>query len=668
MKKHLILISAVLLILFQLTTIVSAQKSKADDPKMNWWKEAKFGMFIHWGLYSVPAGDWKDQKTKVGDGAEWIECLLKIPVADYKPLATKFNPTKFNADEFVLLAKEAGMKYMVLTAKHHEGFAMFKSSDPFNIVDATPYKKDVVKALADACKKYGMHFGLYYSQAQDWNHKGGSECSGKWDTAQNGSFDKYLDDVAVPQVKEILSAYNPEIIWWDTPCDMTPEGAAKFAPILAKYPKLITNNRLGGGVDGDLETPEQHIPATGIPGKNWESCMTMNGTWGYSVNDHNWKSTSTLIRNLIDIASKGGNYLLNVGPTSEGLIPEPSIERLKEVGAWMKVNGESIYGTSASPFSEITWGRVTQKKSGNTTKLYLHVFDWPSDGKLVVTGLDNKIMKAYSLATPKTILKTESKDADKIIDVSGVNQTDVATVIVIEVNGKPIVNIRPEIKSESTVFIDKLTIEIATNTQNGVVYFTTDGTEPTINSQLAKGKILLNSKVDLAIKARTYVNGKPVSAVAFSEFKHQDPMPAVFESKPGLKYKYYEGSWNMIPDFSKLVPVKTGIIENVALTEKLKPSEYGFVFDGYINIPENNVYSFFITSDDGSRLIIDDTKTLDNDGQHGMEEKSIDLALSAGLHKISIQFFQGNGGDGLSLEWKPAGKTRSVIDKSLLLH
>lgn len=668
MKRTLIISISTILLLSQSITSVVAQKRKPDNPKMNWWKEAKFGMFIHWGLYSVPAGEWNDRKTNQNEGTEWIQSLLKIPMTDYKSLATKFNPTKFNAGKFVLIAQSAGMKYIVLTAKHHEGFAMFKSSDPFNIVDATPFKKDVVKALADACKKNGMHFGLYYSQDQDWNHKGGSTCAGNWDVTQKGDFNKYLDEVAVPQVKEILTAYNPEIIWWDTPCEMTPEGAAKFAPILSKYPNLITNNRLGGGVEGDLDTPEQFIPATGIPGKNWESCMTMNGTWGYSGNDHNWKSTLTLVRNLIDIASKGGNYLLNVGPTSEGLIPQPSIDRLKEVGVWMKVNGEAIYGTSASPLSEINWGRVTQKKINNITKLYLNVFDWPADNRLTIAGLANNIKRAYPLAAQNKNLKTETNGAEISINVENVKQSDFATVIVLEIVGKPIVNKKPEIKSAVTTFINEIKIEIITDTKNGTVHFSTDGSEPTLNSPNAKGKIVLNSLGNLVVRAKTFVNGKAVSGTAIKEFTQQMPLPSVYESKNGLRYKYYEGTWSNLPDFSKLTPLKSGVVENITLDVRNKTNDYGLVFEGFINVPETNVYRFFISSDDGSRLTIDDTKTALNDGLHGMTEKSIDLALSEGLHKISVQFFQQGGGDGLSLEWQPAGKDRTCISSSILAH
>lgn len=380
------------------------------DQRMKWWREARFGMFIHWGIYSVPAGIWNGGRV-TNSGAEWIMNRGRIPVADYRKFADKFNPVKFNADAWVKLAKDAGMKYIVITAKHHDGFAMYRSqASPFNIYDATPFKRDPLAELAEACRKGGMKLGFYYSQAQDWNHPGGSAASSKtgqftidnqnhWDPAQQGSMDDYIDKIAVPQVKELLSNYGPvAVLWWDTPVGMNSARAEKLLPLLKLQPDIVSNNRLDRGkATGDFETPEQKIPPTGLPGKDWETCMTLNRTWGYRSYDDNWKSTETLIRNLVDIASKGGNYLLNVGPTAEGVIPEPSVERLKEIGAWMKANGEAIYGTTASPFENLTWGRCTKKGGGSGAKLYLHVFEWPADGKLLVPGLKSRVASAALL-------------------------------------------------------------------------------------------------------------------------------------------------------------------------------------------------------------------------------------------------------------------------------
>ncbi|GAT63632.1 alpha-L-fucosidase [Paludibacter jiangxiensis] len=409
------------------TSETPAQK----EQRMKWWNEARFGMFIHWGLYSVPAGVWEGKDIPFL--GEWIMNSAKIPVAEYAKFAGQFNPTKYNAEQWVKLAKEAGMKYIVITTKHHDGFAMFKSdASKFNIVDATPFKRDVIKELATACKKYGMKLGFYYSQSQDWHHAGGAADRGHWDKAQEGSMDEYIDKVAVPQMKEILTKYGPvSVLWFDTPAAMNKDRAEKFLPILKLQPGIIYNNRLGGGISGDLETPEQFIPATGYPGKNWESCMTMNETWGFKKNDQNWKSPEMLIRNLIDIASKGGNYLLNVGPTSEGLIPDSSVVRLKKYGEWLKINGEAIYGTKASPFPYLKWGRCTRTEN----KLYLSVFDWPQNGILHVPAAIT-VKKAYLLVQPSKLLKTRLSDGRLEISLPATAPDKVASVVVIETDGE----------------------------------------------------------------------------------------------------------------------------------------------------------------------------------------------------------------------------------------
>jgi alpha-L-fucosidase len=658
------------LVLFVIVLInsITYSATPAQD-KMKWWKDAKFGMFIHWGLYSIPAGEWKGTKTKIGETTEWIQTYMKIPVDDYKALAAQFNPTQFNADEFVRIAKDAGMKYMVLTSKHHEGFAMFKSSDPFNVVDATPYKRDIVKALSEACKKQGMHFGLYYSQAQDWNHPGGIECAGNWDKAQEGSFDDYLDKVAVPQIKEILANYKPEILWWDTPCEMTLARAAKFAPTLSLYPNLIVNNRLCEGIAGDLETPEQFIPATGFPGKNWESCMTMNTTWGFGANDHNWKSPESLIRNLIDIASKGGNYLLNVGPTSKGLIPTPSIERLKEVGTWMKSNGDGIYGTTASPFRNLDWGRCTVKKVGGKNLIYLHIFDFPKDGILHIPGLASNINAAYLLKDKSIKFKTEL--AVNYLNVylpENIKQL-FATTIVLETSEQVLVYNGPEIKANYAIFNDLATFEITSDIPDANIHYTTDGTIPTSKSTIANGQISLSSPSTFTIKTLCFKNGKPVSGLTEKTLIKESPIAStkIQSSKSGLTYCYYEGVWGQLPDFKTLKPIKSGITPDLDLSVKKRNNDYAITFKGFLNVPATKVYKLILSSNDGSKLIISG-RTLSNDGLHGLEAKSIDVVLEKGLHPLEIDFFQAGGGDGLKLEWESEGKVKEVIRPATLFY
>ncbi|TAK93314.1 MAG: hypothetical protein EPO07_18295 [Verrucomicrobia bacterium] len=416
-----------------------AEETKAErDARMAWFREAKFGMFIHWGVYAVPAGTYKGEQVK-GIG-EWIMLNAKIPVAEYHDFAKQFNPVKYNPDDWVKIAKDAGMKYMVITSKHHDGFTLFPSdASKWNVAEATPYKKDLITPLCEAAHKQGLKFGTYYSQAQDWNNPGGAKAHGYkegdgWDEAHKGSFDDYLAKVAVPQVREILTRIKPDILWWDTPVWMNEQRAKPLHDLLALRPGIITNNRLGGGYKGDTETPEQFIPATGFGDRDWETCMTMNGTWGYKSYDDNWKPTETLIRNLVDIVSKGGNYLLNVGPTAEGLIPEPSIQRLKEVGAWMKVNGDAIYGTTASPFWKLSWGRCTKKVTSDGGTLYLHVFDWPADGKLVVPGLRSKVTSARVLATKEKV-SAEPAGENVVLNLPSKAPDAIASVIEVKFTG-----------------------------------------------------------------------------------------------------------------------------------------------------------------------------------------------------------------------------------------
>jgi alpha-L-fucosidase len=426
-----------------------ARESTAQrDARMQWWRDARFGMFIHWGVYSVPAGFYRGKSVAVGQfmghpipcAGEWIMNVGKIPMSDYQAYAREFNPVKFDAVAWVTLAKEAGQKYIIITAKHHDGFAMFDTRvSPWGITHASPFGRDPLQELAAACRKEGIKLGFYYSQAQDWNN-GGSSMTGKWDPAQQHDMDDYIDKVAVPQVKELLSNYGefPSVLWWDTPVDMNPQRAAKLEQLLALKPGIISNNRLGGGFNGDTETPEQFIPATGFPGRDWETCMTLNDTWGYRRDDQNFKSPAMLIHNLCDIASKGGNYLLNVGPTSEGLIPPPEVERLKAIGAWMKVNGEAIYGTTASPFEQLPWGRCTKKiaPDGKSTTLYLHVFDWPGSGTLIVPGLTNSISSACLLATGGQLDFSRSGD-DVEVKVPATPPDEISSTVVLNIKGTP---------------------------------------------------------------------------------------------------------------------------------------------------------------------------------------------------------------------------------------
>lgn len=401
--------------------ITQPVESKAErDARMAWWREAKFGMFIHWGVYAALAGSHNGKQT--GGAGEWILYDMEIPVADYKAYSEKFNPVNYTPEQWVIMAKKAGMKYIVITSKHHDGFALFDTKvSNWDVVDATPYGKDLIAPLAEACHKHGMKFGFYYSQAQDWTHPGGGAYKNKWDDAQKGDFAKYVNEIAIPQTREILSNYDKiDIIWWNTPANMTPELTEPLFKLAHELqPGIIMNDRLDGGFHGDSATPEQHIPTTGYAdGRDWEVCMTLNNTWGYSAHDQNWKSPERVIKNLVDIASKGGNYLINMGPMADGSVPEATVECFREVGNWMHINGESIYNTTASPFKKLSWGRCTKRLESDGVRLYLHVFDWPEDGTLLLPGLRNDVLSANLLWEPVPV-GTQIDDSGVWVKVPG---------------------------------------------------------------------------------------------------------------------------------------------------------------------------------------------------------------------------------------------------------
>jgi alpha-L-fucosidase len=421
------------------------QETKAQrDERMAWWRDARFGMFIHWGLYAIPAGEWEGETKH----AEWILTTAQIPVKEYEKFAPQFNPIKFDPAAWVSMAKDAGMKYIVITSKHHDGFSLFDSKlTDYDVMDATPFKRDIMKELAEECQKQDIKMCWYHS-IMDWHHPDYLPRR-KWEdrSSEGADLDRYVEHMK-GQVKELVTNYGKiGVLWFDGEWENTwtadyGEDVYKFVRSL--QPDIIINNRVSVGREGmagtfdpvtsagDFGTPEQEIPATGL-GYDWETCMTMNDHWGYNKNDDNWKSTQDLIQKLVDIASKGGNFLLNVGPTAEGLFPQPSIDRLEAIGKWMKLNSESIYGTTASLFKSLAWGRCTVKPG----KLYLHVFDWPAEGKLHVPGLHSQAERVYLLSAPDAQLNVDYTEEEAVISLPDIPPDPIDTVIVLEFAGEP---------------------------------------------------------------------------------------------------------------------------------------------------------------------------------------------------------------------------------------
>ena len=438
---------------------LSAETKKQKDARMQWWQDARFGMFIHWGLYAIPAGQWKGKTNH----AEWIRHSAHIPIDEYDKFVDQFNPTQFNAEQWVRMAKDAGMKYIVITSKHHDGFSLYDSSYTDYDVMSTPFKRDILKELSVACRKQGVKFCFYHS-IMDWHHPDYLPRRG-WEkrSSEGADYQRYITYMKA-QLKELVTRYDPAVLWFDGEWEGTwthEEGLKLYDYVRSLKPDIIINNRVDKGRSGmrgmtrddsfagDFGTPEQEVPHTGLSGVDWESCITMNNHWGYNSHDKNFKSTKFLIHQLVDIVSKGGNYLLNIGPTAKGTFPQESIDRLSRMGKWMKLNGQSIYGTTASPLGKLPWGRCTAKPG----KLYLHVFDWPKDGRLLVPGLKNEVSRTWLLAN-KSRLKTTASEDGLVVELPKAPLDEIDTVIVLKVKGAlKIERILPKPNAEGNVVL-----------------------------------------------------------------------------------------------------------------------------------------------------------------------------------------------------------------------
>ncbi|MDP4625878.1 MAG: alpha-L-fucosidase [Akkermansiaceae bacterium] len=412
MKKRTSIISLALMALMPLTAFSQVK----DDSHMEWWRDARYGMFIHWGLFSIPGGEWmgKDYgKESGGASAEWLMHSAKISGAEYrKTLAPKFNPTEFDAEKWVSTAKAAGMKYIVITSKHHDGFCMFDTdATDYNVMDATPFKRDIIKELADECAKQDMKFGVYYSQFKDWYHRGnGKKNKGTLTTPQ------YLELVK-KNLDELLSNYGDmAVLWFDVGGGNLEEANEQGARVRELNPKTVICSRLYSRqvpkkdqIYADFESlPDRTIASERMEGDN-ETCMTMRHNWGYDQDDDNWKSTKDIIERMVLSSARGVNFLLNVAPTPQGTFAPEEIERLAEIGEWMKVNGDSIYGTHYSPVDfDFPWGAMTQKDQ----TVYLHVMKWNPES-IEFNGLVGAPTKAYFLADEKREALEVAYDAEK---------------------------------------------------------------------------------------------------------------------------------------------------------------------------------------------------------------------------------------------------------------
>jgi alpha-L-fucosidase len=421
----------------------------AKEARLTWFREAKYGLFIHWGLYALPAGQWQGKRS-LGLG-EWIMNRSTIPVRDYERLASRFNPVKYNADEWVKLAKDAGMKYIVITSKHHDGFAMFKSkASSYNIVDATPFKRDILKELADACARGGIRLGFYYSQSQDWHEPNGAGNTWDFGPDEKKDYDQYLRGKAEPQVRELLTGYGPvALIWFDTPRMMTGDRAQRFANIVRTLqPNTLIDGRLG--TEGDYRSTGDNVIPPEVSTEAWEVPATINHTWGYRTDDTDWKAPGSIAFKLVDIVSKGGNYLLNVGPMADGVIPQASQDILRTVGKWLAVNGEAVYGAGPTPFGDemgepsgrgtkdvrgepLVYQQIQWRVTSKPGRLYFTFFDEPR-APFEIPAMKNTITRAYRLAD-KAPVAMKKGNGRTYLDLERPIFDPMATVVVVEFTG-----------------------------------------------------------------------------------------------------------------------------------------------------------------------------------------------------------------------------------------
>ena len=675
-----------IIILFLLLTLnnhvfgVENEMKNSNDKRMDWWREARFGMFIHWGLYAIPAGEWETGTNH----AEWIRTTAEIPLEQYDKFVKEFNPVKFNADDWVRMAKDAGMKYIVITSKHHDGFSLFNSKYTEYDIMATPFQRDIMEELANACRKYGLKICWYHS-IMDWHHPDYLPRR-NWEKnrgTENADFEHYIAYMK-NQLKELLQNYGDiGVLWFDGEWEETwthEYGKDLYQYVRSLQPNIIINNRVDigrsgmqgltrdGGYVGDFGTPEQEIPPTGLPDVDWETCMTMNDHWGYNKNNHNWKSATDLIQKLADIVSKGGNFLLNVGPTAEGLFPQPSIDRLAAIGQWMRLNGEAIHGTVASPLKDFYWGRCTQKQIDAGTRLYLHVFTWPEDGRLAVPGIYSNPDRAYLLSDKKNELNIAREEDKIVIQVPDIAPDSMNSIVVLDFKGRPDINNPPKITAQHDIFIHTTNISITSERENITIHYTLDGSEPNINSIPVTGEVRLTKAA--RVSARAFRDGKPVSRTIYVDYKKVNPRPALMKIKkmPGVRYNYFEGSWDSLPDFQSIDIKSKGIISNFDISIRKQNDFFAFMFEGLIYIKEEGIYSFYTDSDDGSRFYIGDRVVVENDGLHSMSEASGSVALSSGYHPFRVTYFEKGGGNQLIVSYEGPNITKQAIPEAVLFY
>ncbi|TKK67662.1 hypothetical protein FC093_12990 [Ilyomonas limi] len=693
-------------------------QSLDSRPVPQWWKDGKFGIFIHWGVYSVPGF------SRVGAYAEWYQNGLmsgdsvrikyhkeKFGDRSYYDLKNDFKAELFDPEAWAKLFEASGAKYIVLTSKHHDGFALWPSKEAdrdwgfaWNAVSAGPHR-DLLGDLFAAVRKTSVHPGMYYSLYEWYNPL--------WKTNKP----KYISEHMWPQMKDLVNTYKPDVFWTDGEWDLSDEEWKSkdfLAWLYNESPvknSVVTYDRWGSGVrfhHGEVYTPE-YQPDIDFADHAWEESRGMGFSYGYNRAEDAWdyNSAQVLVLSLIDKVSRGGNFLLDIGPDEHGKIPPIMQERLLEIGGWLKINGEAIYNTVRwkTPF-QWSEGRTdykpgkSEKKNSEassnndimlkltvnpdpgyavkeifytynpaTNSLYAILPKYPSDKKLIIKNTTLPAgTRIYFLSTEQTLQWKQMGDnvAVQLPDYDpNVIQSPYAYVLKIENYGafaaKPQINITyPNSSPLPTISI--------TAANGSAIHYTVDGSEPTAASPLYTKPFILNKKA--TIKSIAFHTGNLASNMAVAEAKtyHLVPATKVGTLQQGIAYRYFEPEGRINMQSMQGVPVNTGVTNSIGIDKKQRADKFAFLFEGYINIAKDGIYTFSTSSDDGSALYIDGEQIVNNDEAAGGLEREGKIALKKGYHKIKVAYYDSGGGNNLTAFIQTEGGNKQPIDTKQLFH
>jgi len=654
------------------TEVTAAASAGANGA---WWHEARLGMFVHWGLYSVAAGQWEGKD--IPGWGEWLLNKIKVDPAVYaSTLMPRFNPVKFDADAWVRAVKDAGMGYIVVTTKHHDGFLLWDSATTELDLMGTPFGKsgrDPLKELAQSCKRHGIKLGLYFS-LMDWSDRDYLPRR-EWDTrtTDGASMPRFVDRMHA-QVKELTDGrFGPvAILWGDGDWEhsaTTWRAEELMTAVRAAQPGILVNDRWS--LPGDYATPENRIPDGELPKRPWETCMTMNGTWGHVVHDHRWKLAAELIRNLVDIVSKDGNYLLNVGPMGDGAFDAPTAERLEALGMWMRTNGEAIRGCGPVACARPLWGRLTT--SADRQRVNAIVFDLPPDRTIMIDSIASAPARARVLGAPGIAVSARAIGPSLSITLGEGALDPAASVIALEWDGEaPIVG-TPVLVGGDDLFLHETELAFKPPAA-GSIHVTLDATAPTVDSP--RYTVPINVQRTTQVRARTFVDGVAAGAPFEAILRRAEWIPGSDDvpPEPGVSWTLMPGRFERVPKQEpwRDAGITRGTADMIALPAARPADAFALRLDGFIHCDHAGIHAFTLESDDGSTLEIDAHLVVDHDGLHGPTRKTGKAALDIGWHRFTIRYIEADGGESLKLLWTTPsdepGTAPRPIDAMLLRH